>query len=79
VRRIAEGILAIGAVEADAARRQAIDVWSAHHWVAIAADAIVEIVGGDEGHIQLARSRGGSGAAKGRESSRRRESVADIA
>jgi hypothetical protein len=50
-RWIAQGILAIGAVEANTARGQAIDVGCVHDGVAITTDAIVEIVGGDEQDI----------------------------
>ena len=83
VRRIAERVLAIGAVEANTARGQAIDVGCVHDGVAITTDAIVEVVGGDEQDIQFACSGGGvipaSGAAKGRGRRWRLESVTGIA
>jgi hypothetical protein len=72
-RRIAEGILAIRAVEANTARCQAIDVGRVYDGVAITADAIVEVVGGDEQDIQFARSRGGGESGKRRGEGKRKQ------
>src|SRR5439155_3955556 len=65
--RVAERILAVGAVEPDPSRRQAVDVRRPDERMAIAADAIVEIVRGDKEDIELPLRVGDLGSAAGGE------------
>ena len=57
-RRVAQRVLAIGAVESHAAARQRVDVRRLHR-KAVAAQPHVEIVGGDEQHVGPCRRRRG--------------------
>jgi len=49
---IAERILAVGAVEADAARGEAVNVWRFDERMVVAAEGGVEVVNGDEENVQ---------------------------
>ena len=48
---VAQGKLAIGPLEADAAAGQAVQVGCLHQWIAVAVDAAVQVVHGDEEYI----------------------------
>ena len=57
----AHGILAVGALEPDAALREPVDVRGFHGRIAVAAEIGVQIVGDDEEDVEFCRLRRGAG------------------